>query len=121
MGETSAIAGMGVLLGLTLGALLAGGLVWWRLQRRLREAATRVEHLEHTRHQAVQHTTQARRQIEQLQKENGELRHLLARSGQPAPPRAAAADPEPADTGESATAPAAADTAGFAPTQLISR
>lgn len=111
MNEATSMAFFGAL----IGALLAGGLLWWQSQRRLKEAAQRVEHLEQARHQAVQHTSAARRQIEQLQKENGELRHLLARSGQPVPPpRPAAIEPAVAESDE----PAAP---GFAPTQLIQR
>lgn len=111
MNEATSMA----LIGALVGALLAGGLIWWQSQRRLKEAAQRVEHLEQARHQAVQHTSQARRQIEQLQKENGELRHLLARSGQTVPPpRAMPVEPPAAEADD--TPPA-----GFAPTQLIQR
>ncbi len=102
------------LIGALLGALAAGGLIWWQSQRRLKEAALRVEHLEQARHQAVQHTSQARRQIEQLQKENGELRHLLARNGQAVPPPKAIAVEIPTSSDDDKAA-------GFAPTQLIQR
>lgn len=103
------------LAGFALGALIVGGLLWWLAQRRVGEATQRITHLEQARHQAVQHNSAARRQIEQLQKENGELRQLLARSGQAVPPpRAAPAEPAAAE-------PEDRPVAGFAPTQLIQR
>jgi len=108
----------GLMLGVAAlaGGVVAGGVAWWLGQRQIREAGERVAHLEQARHQAVQHTTMARRQIEQLQKELGELRHLLARTGTPVPPpRVLPVDPAlPA-------APEPDEAAGFQPTQLIQR
>ena len=72
----------GLMLGAALvGGLLAGGLAWWLGQRQIKEAADRVTHLEQARHQAVQHTTMARRQIEQLQKELGCWRRAAPSAG----------------------------------------
>lgn len=110
MNETTSMA----LIGALAGGLLAGGLIWLLAQRQLKQAAERVEHLEQARHQAVQHTSAARKQIEQLQKENGELRHLLARSGQTVPPPRALAVEVPTSADDEKAA-------GFAPTQLIQR
>lgn len=109
--------GMGGLLGLALGlALGAGGCALW-MGRRLKEALARQLHLEQCRAQEQQHTTAARRQMEVLQKELAELRHLLARRGQALPARESVlhVPPEALDSEDASPL----DDGGFQRTQLI--
>jgi hypothetical protein len=109
--------GLGGWLGLGLGlAIGAGGCALWMGQR-LKAALARQQHLEQCRTQEQQHTTAARRQMEVLQKELAELRHLLARRGQSLPARESVSELppeafEPTDSGE-------LDDGGFQRTQLI--
>ncbi len=88
---------MQLLGGLLLGAVLSGGAVFVWLQRRLKQEQQRHLHGEQARQLAGQQLTQARKQIEQLQRENHELRLAV----RPAP-RPAAAPEAPVDAAEAA-------------------
>ncbi len=59
---------------LLLGALIAGGLLFWWFGRQLKLSALKLERVEKARQFAAQQAAQARKQVEQLQKELGELR-----------------------------------------------
>jgi outer membrane murein-binding lipoprotein Lpp len=133
MDATTVLTLLGAALG---GAVLAGGITFWWLGRRLRGAAARITHLEQSRQQIGQQVSQARRQVEQLQRELAELRqHGGARSAAasptgpnsrsdevflPLPPSAPSAPSAPG-------APGAAPKGGeppkdpFAPTQILAR
>jgi hypothetical protein len=67
-----------------LGAVLAAGALYAWLSRRSRLERQRVLHLEQSRHQVLEQLTQARRQIEMLQRECQGLR-LAIRAARPAP------------------------------------
>lgn len=82
-----------LVLSFLLGALLAAGGVFAWLSRRLKLAQQRIEHVEQTRHQGAQQLTQARKQIEQLQRDCHELRLAVRPAPRPAPPPEAAPDP----------------------------
>lgn len=103
--------------GLVVGALLAGLGVWLWSQRQIKILADRIVHLEQARHQAMDQNTHARRQLEHLQKETGELRHLLARSGAAVP----TPKPLPPDPVQERLEEQKAEASGFAATQLIQR
>ena len=76
--------------GFLLGALLAGAAVFVWLSQRLKREHQRVHHVEQARQLAAQQVTQARKQVEQLQRENHELRLAV----RPAPRAAPAPAPE---------------------------
>lgn len=113
---------MGLGIGLLGGLLIGAGGAWGMAQRRLREAEQRIAHVEQGRQQELHNTSAARRQVEVLQKELGEMRHLMARRGEKPPARQAAVLEVMDDAGQFAPAPAASHAAeAFAPTQLIPR
>ena len=60
--------------GFLLGAVLAAGAVFAWLSRQIKQDQQRLQHVEHARQQLVQQVTQARKQVEQLQRECHELR-----------------------------------------------
>ncbi|MBI3350787.1 MAG: hypothetical protein HY020_26760 [Burkholderiales bacterium] len=74
-----------------LGALLGAGGVFAWLSRRVKRDQQRVLHVEQARQLAAQQVTQARKQVEQLQRENHELRLAV----RPAPRAAPAPAVEP--------------------------
>ncbi|HEY0953377.1 MAG TPA: hypothetical protein VGE36_01375 [Roseateles sp.] len=78
---------------LLLGALLGGGAVLAWLSRRMKLVQQRLEHVEHTRQQGAQQLTQARKQIEQLQKDCHELRLAVRPAARPAPAPVVPEDP----------------------------
>ncbi|MET0519295.1 MAG: hypothetical protein ABW005_10735 [Burkholderiaceae bacterium] len=101
------------LTGVLVGAAVWGFAFWW-FGRKLRSAGDRVTKLEAIRQQLNVQVSQARRQVEQLQKDMAELRMAQAH-GPAGPARAQPARPAP-----QAAAPdgrAAGD--GFAPTQIL--
>ncbi|MDP1293782.1 hypothetical protein Q6296_28610, partial [Klebsiella variicola] len=59
---------------LLLGLLLGAGAVFIWLSRRMKQEHERLLHVEHARQQMSQQVTQARKQVEQLQRECHELR-----------------------------------------------
>lgn len=72
--------------GFVLGGLLAaGGVYAWLSAHAKRDAQRRLQ-LEQAYNLAGQHVTQARKQIEQLQRENHELRLAVRPAPRPAPP-----------------------------------
>lgn len=109
----SATQGLMMLAALLGGGMLAWGLAFWWFGRRLRLSSARIEHLERSRHQIGQQVSQARRQVEQLQKELAELR--LASPVQP--PRAAPAQAHDVFLPLPPEGKPAKD--GFAPTQIL--
>ncbi|MFT7772117.1 hypothetical protein [Roseateles sp.] len=72
-----------------LGALLAAAAMYAWLSRRVKLEHQRVLHVEQSRQQVLEQVTQARRQIEQLQRESHELRLAI----RPAPRQAPAPAP----------------------------
>lgn len=83
----------GALVGIGLGA---GGVFLW-LSSQVNRERQRVQNVEQARQLAAQQVTQARKQIEQLQRENHELRLAVRPAPRPAP------QPEPAvDAAEAA-------------------
>lgn len=68
-----------------LGAVLAAGALYAWLSRRSRLERQRVLHLEQSRHQVLEQLTQARRQIEMLQRECQGLRLAIRPAARPAP------------------------------------
>lgn len=83
--------------GAVLGTALGAGVMWLALSRRLRAGELRQQQGEQSRQLAAQQLTQARKQIEQLQRDNHELRLAVRPAPRPAPP------PEPAvDAAEAA-------------------
>lgn len=88
---------MQLLGGFLLGAALAAGATFAWLQRRIKQEQQRHLHGEQARQLAGQQLTQARKQIEQLQRENHELRLAV----RPAP-RSAPAPEAPVDAAEAA-------------------
>lgn len=85
--------------GLLLGALLgAGGMYGW-LSSQLKRERQRVQNVEQARQLSAQQVTQARKQVEQLQRENHELRLAVRPAPRPAPAPAAEA---PVDAAEAA-------------------
>ena len=84
-----------VLGGFVLGGLLAAGAVFGWLSSQLKRERQRVHNVEQARQLAAQQLTQTRKQIEQLQRENHELRLAVRPT-----PRAAAAPEAPVDAAE---------------------
>lgn len=68
-----------------LGAVLAAGALYAWLSRRSRLERQRVLHLEQSRHQVLEQLTQARRQIDMLQRECQGLRLAIRPATRPAP------------------------------------
>ncbi|MEH0167488.1 hypothetical protein ABT392_21285 [Paucibacter sp. JuS9] len=91
------IAAAGFLAGLGV----AGGAAFWWFSRQMKAAAARVDKVEKARQFAGQQVTQARKQVEALQKELGELKHAakaatlrpFKHSEPPQPEAPAAIDP----------------------------
>ncbi len=81
--------------GFVLGAVLAGGAVYAWLAKQLKRERERVMHVEQARQLGAQQVTQARKQIEQLQRECHELRLAVRPAPRPAPP-----PPAPIDAAE---------------------
>ncbi|MBN8505092.1 MAG: hypothetical protein J0L58_11480 [Burkholderiales bacterium] len=102
---------------LGLGVLVGGAAVGLWARTRLQQAAARVVHLEQSRQQELQHVSAARRQVETLQKELGEARHLLARRGLSLPQRA----PETLAPDAEVTQPQPLAPDGFQATQIVPR
>lgn len=127
MDATTVLTLLGAALG---GAVLAGGITFWWLGRRLRGAAARITHLEQSRQQIGQQVSQARRQVEQLQRELAELRqHGGARSAAASPTGPNSRSDEvflplpPSAPGAPGTAPKGGEPPKdpFAPTQILAR
>lgn len=72
--------------GFLIGAVLAGGAAFWWFGRQLKAAADRVDKVEKARQFAGQQVTQARKQVEALQKELGDLKHAAKTALRPARP-----------------------------------
>lgn len=79
--------------GTLMGGLLAAGGVYARMSGRARREAQRHLQAEQALQLAGQQLTQARKQIEQLQRENHELRLAVRPAPRPAPPPEAPVDP----------------------------
>lgn len=127
MDATTVLTLLGAALG---GAVLAGGITFWWLGRRLRGAAARITHLEQSRQQIGQQVSQARRQVEQLQRELAELRqHGGARSAAASPAGPSSRSDEvflplpPSAPGAPGAAPKGGEPPKdpFAPTQILAR
>ncbi len=73
------------------GAVLAAAAMYAWLSHQLKRGRQRLHHVEQARQLSAQQTTQARKQIEQLQRENHELRLAV----RPAPRPAPAPEPQP--------------------------
>ncbi|MGQ3054169.1 MAG: hypothetical protein ACT6S0_20505 [Roseateles sp.] len=71
--------------GFLLGGLVAAGSLWAWLSRQLRRERQRVHNVEQARQLSAQQLTQARKQIEQVQRENHELRLAVRPTPRPAP------------------------------------
>ncbi|MDM4766059.1 hypothetical protein [Pelomonas sp. SE-A7] len=113
------IAVLGFLAG---GVLVGGGLFWW-CGRQLKAAAARVDKVEKARQFAGQQVTQARKQVEALQKELGELKHASKAALKPAhAPAAAPTEPAAFDPFlplAQGAAPPPAGSDGFADTLVL--
>lgn len=83
--------------GFLLGGLAAAAVMWGWLSRQLTRERQRVHNVEQARQLSAQQLTQARKQIEQVQRENHELRLSV----RPTPRRAPAAE-APVDAAEAA-------------------
>ena len=70
---------------LLLGLLLGAGAVFIWLSRRMKQEHERLLHVEHARQQMSQQVTQARKQVEQLQRECHELRLAVRPAPRPTP------------------------------------
>ncbi|MGM9484403.1 hypothetical protein ACS5PN_24620 [Roseateles sp. NT4] len=81
--------------GFALGAALAGGAVYAWAAKKLKREHERVMHVEQARQLGAQQVTQARKQIEQLQRECHELRLAVRPAPRPVPP-----PPAPIDAAE---------------------
>ncbi|KQV46813.1 hypothetical protein ASC95_25120 [Pelomonas sp. Root1217] len=80
--------------GFAVGGLVAGGAVYAWAAKRLKREHERVTHVEQARQLGAQQLTQARKQVEQLQRENHELRLAVRPAPRQAPaPEVAAPDP----------------------------
>ncbi|MEJ6002022.1 hypothetical protein [Paucibacter soli] len=103
--------------GLALGAAAAwGGAVWW-FGRMLKQAAARLDKTEKARQFAATQTTQARKQIESLQHELGELRHAAQHKVHINPPAPSGPEMMLPVGGTAPRKPAPGD--GFADTQVL--
>ena len=81
--------------GFALGAVLAAGGVYAWVSKQLKRERERVAHVEQSRQLGAQQLTQARKQVEQLQRECHELRMAVRPAPRPAPP-----PPAPIDAAE---------------------
>ncbi len=100
-----------------IGAGLAWGFASWWFGRRLKGAAAGIERVEKARQFAAQQAAQARKQIETLQHEMGELRQKLNNRGRgPTPAVAPAVEVRPAPPGSEPPSP---PPDGFADTQVL--
>lgn len=72
--------------GILIGGLLAAAAVYVWLSGRLKLEQQRLQQGDQARQLAAQQLTQARKQIEQLQRENHELRLAVRPAPRPAPP-----------------------------------
>jgi len=90
-------------------AAACAGATWW-FKRKLKGAMAGLERVEKARQFAAQQAAQARKQIESLQQELGELRQRLGLRGRSAPAFSESRPPPPEP-------PAAPD--GFADTQVL--
>ena len=79
--------------GFVLGGLVAAGALWGWLSSQLKRERQRVHNVEQARQLSAQQLTQARKQIEQVQRENHELRLVVRPAPRPAPAAEAAVDP----------------------------
>lgn len=110
-----------------LGAAVAGGLVYARLASRLKRELQRVHNVEQARQLAAQQVTQARKQVEQLQRECHELRLAVKPIARPVPAPAPVPAVDPAEAArryaESKLQPAAppARPTAFKDTEVLSR
>lgn len=111
-----------------LGGLLAAGAVFGWLWRQLQRERQRVHNVEQARQLAAQQLTQARKQVEQLQRDNHELRLAVRPAPRATPaPEAPAAPIDAAEAArlyaEARLQPAPADEAakGFKDTVVLPR
>ena len=81
--------------GFAVGGLVAGGAVYAWAAKKLKREHERVTHVEQSRQLGAQQLTQARKQVEQLQRECHELRLAVRPAPRPAPP-----PPAPIDAAE---------------------
>lgn len=81
--------------GIAAGTVMGLGLTWAWLSQRVRTEQQRLQASEQTRLQLQQQLTQARKQIEQLQRDMHELRLAVRPAPRPAPP-----PPSPMDRAE---------------------
>jgi len=86
---------------LLAGALVAGLGVFLWARGQIKDLQARIDKLNHARQLAAEQVTQARRQIEQIQRENNVLK-LAAKHHPPAAPAEPAAAPAPVDAAEAA-------------------
>lgn len=111
--------------GFLVGLVLTGGAAFWWFSRQLKAAAERVDKVEKARQFAGQQVTQARKQVEALQKELGELKHAAKSALRPARPSDTVpppAEPEAFDPFlplAAAAPPPAASPDGFADTLVL--
>jgi hypothetical protein len=71
--------------GVAVGGLVAGGAVYAWAAKRIKREHERVMHVEQSRQLGAQQLTQARKQVEQLQRECHELRMTVRPAARPAP------------------------------------
>lgn len=108
-----------------IGAAVAGAAAFWWFSRQLKAAAARVDKVEKARQFAGQQVTQARKQVEALQKELGDLKHAAkaalrpARHAEPAPAAESAAALDPFLPLAPVAPPPAASADGFADTLVL--
>ncbi|MCF8206291.1 MAG: hypothetical protein K9J82_14515 [Methylotenera sp.] len=76
---------MPLLGGALAGVVLGAGAVYFWLSSRLKQERQRLHHVDQARQQTAQQVTQARKQVEQLQRENHELRLAVRPAPRPAP------------------------------------
>ncbi|KQW44822.1 MULTISPECIES: hypothetical protein [unclassified Roseateles] len=79
--------------GFLLGGMVTAGSLWGWLSRQLKRERQRVHNVEQARQLSAQQLTQARKQIEQVQRENHELRLAVRPTPRPAPAVEAPVDP----------------------------